>query len=180
MSPGMTNQAGNYSTGSAVKSTVKGLQVRLLRGRLISARLTHNKVESTRTNLAESPVSVQRHGNGDGRVVSLESHTACDEKIVEFVHVERFARFAQQQRAGLGDGPIGKAMTDRFDIVGARWNSAASRVHVRDRIRRTISHRRFCSWVRSLVRLRTAIVIIFDPKCLSDIESPIAGPHRHK
>lgn len=98
-------------------SILKRLYIENLRSYLVAACLTHDEVEGARTDLSKPPVPVQRNGNRDGRVISLESHTARDEKVVKLVNVEGLARFAKQERARLRNGPVGEAMTDRFDVV---------------------------------------------------------------
>ena len=107
---------------------------------MIAACLSHYEVESAGTDFAEPPVSIERDGDGDRRIVALETHSARNEKIVELVNVERLPGLAEEKGACLCDRAIGKAMADGFDVVGTRRNStAALGIHVRHRVCRAVS-----------------------------------------
>ena len=94
--------------------------------------------------------------------------------------MERLAGFAQKQCAGLGDRTVREAMAERLDIVCPRWNTAAVLVEVRDGVRRAISRRRLAllSGRGTLTRLRTAIIVVFDPDRLAEVQRTISRTHR--
>ena len=68
---------------------------------------------------------MQRNCDRDRRIVAFELHSACNEQIIELVHMQRLTRLPEKQRARLCDGPVAKTMTDGFDIGADRRNAAA-------------------------------------------------------
>lgn len=86
--------------------------------------LSHYEVESAGTNLAKATVAAERYGDGYRRIVPLEFHSAGDEQIVEFVHVERSTCLTKQQCAGLSYRPVAKSIAHRLKIVVDRGDAA--------------------------------------------------------
>ena len=132
------HQAGNYITGM-LRSLCRTV---LLRCKLVPAGFAHDKVKRARLDLSKPPVPVQRNSDRNRRVVPFELHPASDQEIVQLVDVERLARLAQKQSAGLRNGSVCESMADRFDVVGSAGNAAAILVDVRYRAGGAITRRR--------------------------------------
>ena len=102
-----------------------GANLYLRRG---SRGVPHHQIESSRPDLSEPAVAIQRNGHGDRRIVSLELHSARDQQIVELINMKRFACLPQKEGASLSDRTVRKSITDRGDIVVLVWNTSLAQV----------------------------------------------------
>ncbi len=86
----------------AADYTTEWLEIRIdrldflqsLRRGLVAARLSHDEIERPWTDLAETAIAVERYGDGYGRIISLELHTAGNQKVIKLVDVQWFTALA--------------------------------------------------------------------------------------
>src|SRR5882724_1735340 len=81
-------------------------------------RIADHEVKRAGRDFTESCVSIERHCDANGWILTGEAEPSFKQAVVDFIYMKSAALFAQQQRYCLGNSAIRKAIAECF-CVGA-------------------------------------------------------------